>query len=167
MISKYFPDFYFKRVEDISIKFLLENNIKGIIFDMDNTLIDFSCKLSNDVKKFVHSLKRANISVIIVSNAGKRRVSRMAKILNVGYIYNACKPGQKSFKKAHRYLKLPKEKIAIIGDQIFTDILGGKKYGIKTILIKPISVIEIPIGLLRRPFEIPIIIAFKKANNLQ
>lgn len=163
MLSNYYPDFYFRRVEDIPFKFLLENNIKGLIFDMDNTLIDFSGRLlSKNLSAFFENLRFLNISAIIVTNSNsKKRVTKIAEILNVKFIFSAKKPNIKAFKKAQKILGIKKENIAIIGDNVFTDIIGGKNFGIKTILINPISLIEIPIGFLINPWEIPIIIAYK------
>lgn len=166
MFETYFPDFYFRRVEDIPIKFLAENNIKGLIFDMDNTLIDFTGRLSKNLFAFFDNLKYLGISAIIVTNSNsKKRVTKIAKKLKIDYIFSAKKPSLKCFKKAQKKLGLKKQNIAIIGDNIFTDIVGGKNFGIKTILINPIPILELPIGFFISPFEIPVIIAYKMSRR--
>lgn len=162
MFENFFPDFYFRRVEDIPLKFLVENNIKGLIFDMDNTLIDFTGRLPKNLTTFFDNLKLIGISAIIVTNSNsKRRVSKIAQKLNLTYIFSAKKPNLRAFRKAQKILKLQKNEIAIIGDNVFTDITGGKNFGIKTILIHPIPLLEIPVGFFISPLEIPIIIAYK------
>ena len=166
MFNNYFPDFYYNRVEDIDVCFLKENNIKGIIFDMDNTLIDIFNRFSPRLLPWLDSLRRNNIKLIILSNSHfKNKVKKIANKLNLNYLYDAKKPNITGFKLAKESLNLRKNEIAVIGDQIFTDIVGGKKFGVKTILVRPISYFEVPIGLIKRPFEFPIIFAYKHKKS--
>lgn len=166
MFNKYFPDFYFNKVEDIPIKMLIDNNIKGIILDMDNTLVDFFNKCSPFSIPWLMELKTFGITPIILSNSlFKKRVKKIANVFDVKYIFNAKKPNTDCFAQALNILNLEKENVAIIGDQLFTDIRGGKRFGIKTILIKPLSLIEIPPILIKRLFEIPIIISYKLSKK--
>lgn len=166
MLTNYFPDFYFNKVEEIPITLLIKNNIKGIIFDLDNTLTDCFNKVSPKLKGWIENLKSFNITPIILSNSIiHKRVKKIANDFNIHYIFNAKKPNSDGFHKALKVLNLEKENIVIVGDQVFTDIAGGKKVGIKTILVHPISFIEFPFILLKRIFEIPIIIAYKKSKK--
>lgn len=166
MLTNYFPDFYFDKVEEIPITLLIRNNIKGIIFDLDNTLTNCFNKVSPKLSKWIEKLKAFDITPIILSNSIiHTRVKKIANDFNIKYICNAKKPNSDGFIKALEALNLNKENIAIVGDQVFTDIAGGKKVGITTILVRPISFIEFPLILLKRIFEIPIIIAYKKSKK--
>lgn len=166
MFNKYYPDFYFNKVEDIPIQLLIDNNIKGIILDMDNTLINSFNKCSPFSITWLISLKSNGITPIILSNSLlKKRVKKIANVFDVRYIFNAKKPNSDCFENALKILNLSKENVAIIGDQIFTDIRGGRQFGIKTFLVKPLSLIEIPPILIKRFFEIPIIISYKLSKK--
>ena len=166
MFNKYFPDFYFNKVEDIPVKWLIDNNIKGIILDMDNTLINSFNKCSPFSILWLMKLKKHGITPIILSNYFfRKRVKKIANVFRISYIFNAKKPNTDCFDRALKILKLKKENVAIVGDQIFTDIRGGKKFGITTILVKPLSLIEIPPILIKRLFEIPIIISYKLSKK--
>jgi len=162
MFNKYFPDFYFNRIEDIPINMLIDNNVRGIILDLDNTLINSFNHCSPFAISWLMELKKNNITPIILSNYYfKQRVKKITNVFEIKYIFNAKKPNLECFSQALTLLNLEKENVVIIGDQIFTDIKGGKKFGIKTILVKPLSYIEIPPILIKRIFEIPILLAYK------
>lgn len=171
MFNKYFPDFYYNRVELIPIDLFLKNDIKLIIFDLDNTLVDFTYRLNPKVKKWIKELQSHGIDCQILSNSKREKyVSHIAKKINLKYICGAKKPNLIGFEKITKDKKIPKENIIIIGDQLFTDIIGGKKFGIKTLLVNPISLIEVPVCLIKRPIEVPIKIAYsykkrKVTNN--
>lgn len=152
-------DAYVSSILDITPEGLKKRGIYGLILDIDNTLVatnikDPGSKIINYIKK----LNDAGIKTIIVSNAGKKRVEVFCTHLNIDYIYKAKKPLGNGFLKAIDKMGLPKEKVAIVGDQLFTDVLGGNLIGIHTILIKPIDLKEpIPI-LLKRILEKPFLI---------
>lgn len=162
MFNNYFPTFYFNRVEDIPLSLLIENDIKGIVLDLDNTLINYLGSFSNDLLTWLNTLKENDIIPIILSNSrSNNRVKNIAKKFNIDYICSAKKPNLKGFENATSLLNLQKSNIAIIGDQLFTDIIGGNRFGIKTILVKPISFIEVPEGMIKRAAELPIKIAYR------
>ena len=161
MFNKYFPSFTFKRVEDIPLKLLHANNIKCIMFDMDNTLVNLKYEATDALKVWLKSVKNTGIKCYILSNSRRgHKVKKVAEMLELDYILNAKKPNLDGFIKLQEKVNLPKENLAIIGDQIFTDILGGNRFGIKTILVKPIQFLEVPEGMIKRPVEIPIKIAY-------
>ena len=108
-------------------------------------------------------MKKKNIKVCILSNSPRKfKIKAIAKDLSMPYIYKAFKPWTYGFKKAKELLNEDKENIAIIGDQIFTDIFGGNIFGIKTILVKPISKKEFFMTKIKRPLETFIIKLYKK-----
>lgn len=161
MFNKYFPDFYFKRVEDIPIILIHKNNIRCLIFDMDNTLVNIKYEATDNLKAWLKSVKDSGIQCYILSNSRRgHKVKKVTEMLGLEYILNAKKPCLDGFIELQKTVNLPKENLAIIGDQLFTDILGGNRFGIKTFLVKPIQFIEVPEGMIKRPAELPIKIAY-------
>lgn len=149
-----YPKLYIENIKKITLELLKENKIKGLILDIDNTLIDYDKNLLEGAKQWCDNLKENNIKLCILSNTNKvKKVEKVAKILNLEYIYFAHKPSKKGFLKAQKLLDLNKEEIAIVGDQIFTDVWGGNRVGMYTILTKPIDERDILLTRLKRPFE--------------
>lgn len=149
-----YPSRYIENVKKITLELLKEKKIKGLILDIDNTLIDYDKNLLEGTKEWCDNLKENNIKLCILSNTNKvKKVEKVAKILNLEYIYFAHKPSKKGFLKAQKLLGLNKEEIAIVGDQIFTDVWGGNRVGMYTILTKPIDKRDILLTRLKRPFE--------------
>ena len=161
MFNNYFPTFYFNNVEDIPFEIIHSNNIKCIMFDMDNTLVNLKYEATDALKNWLKSVKAAGIKCYILSNSRRaHKVEKVAKMLELDYILNAKKPSPDGFIELQKKVNLPKENLAIIGDQLFTDILGGNRFGIKTILVKPIQFLEVPEGMIKRPAEWLIKIAY-------
>ena len=151
---KLYPDLYLNNIKEISLEVLKKNNIKGLILDVDNTLIDYDKNLLEGAKEWCDNLKQNNIKICILSNTNKvQKVEKVANILNLEYIYFAHKPSKKGFFKAQKLLELKINEIATVGDQIFTDVLGGNRVGMFTILTKPIDKKDIIITKVKRPLE--------------
>lgn len=123
----FYPNIYLKNVKDIKIELLKENNIKGLLLDVDNTLIDFDLKILEGAKEWCDSLRKEGIKLCILSNTNKiEKVKRVAKELELPYINFAKKPFKKGFKRAIDLLRLDAENVAAVGDQIMTDVLRWK-----------------------------------------
>lgn len=151
---KLYPKVYLKNVKDITIEFLKNNNIKGLILDVDNTLIDYDKNLLDGCEDWCNNLKNQGIKMFILSNTNKvEKVKKVAESLELEYEYFAHKPNKKGFKKVQKLLNLEPENIGVVGDQIFTDVLGGNRCKMFTILTKPIDERDIWITRLKRPFE--------------
>lgn len=161
-----YPDFYCKTIKDVDIEKLKENNIKGIILDVDNTLIDLDHRLIEGAEEWCNDLKEQNIKFCILSNSNKKeKVKKVAKVLDIPYISFGTKPLKRGFKKASEILNLPFKDLAIIGDQIFTDIIGGNRCNMYTILVEPISTREIFITAIKRRLENKIIELYKRKHE--
>lgn len=149
-----YPKAHFKNVREITIEFLKKNEIKALILDVDNTLIDYDRKLEDSTIKWAEELKKQGIKLYILSNTNKKdKVQEVAKKLKIEYEYFAKKPFKTGFKKVQTKLQEEAKNIGVVGDQIFTDIIGGNRCKMFTILVEPIAEKDIWITMLKRPIE--------------
>lgn len=161
---KLYPKAYLKNVKEITIDFLNKNNIKALILDVDNTLIDFNKKMLDGVEEWCKSLKKQGIKLFIVSNSNKKqKVEMVAQKLELPYIHFATKPFKRGFKKAAKILQEENENIAVVGDQIFTDVIGANRCKMFSILVEPIAKKDLLITKIKRPFENYVIKKYQKS----
>lgn len=139
-MEKYVPDIYQKSIFTIDYDKLKLRGIKCLLFDLDNTIVPFSVKQADEkVKNLFHDLKEKEFKVIIFSNSPKIRLQPFKDYLEVDCCANARKPFKKNFVNVLNEYKYNENEVAIIGDQLLTDIIGGNNVGITTVLINPIS----------------------------
>ncbi len=137
------PDLFVKSIFSLDINWLKNKGIKGVLLDIDNTLITHKQKIPDDkVISLIKYFQENNIQTAIVSNATKRRVEVFNEKLGLYARYRSFKPSKRGFLKAMTKLKLIPEETAVIGDQLFTDIRGGNRIGLTTILVEPLDVDE-------------------------
>ena len=161
-----YPNAYFEKVEDITIQFLIKNKIKALILDVDNTLIDKTEKLSQDIIDWAKNLKGQGVKLYILSNTNrKKKVEKIARKLDIPFEYFGMKPLKIGFNKVKKELKEESSRIAVVGDQIFTDIIGGNRSKMFTILVEPINEKEYWYTAWKRPIENKIKENMKKQNN--
>src|SRR5690606_15968397 len=133
------PNEYVKSIFDISITELKERGIKGIITDLDNTLVEWDRPYATpELQDWFEEVKRHGISITIVSNNNQERVKAFAEPLGIPFIFQARKPLIRAFKRAMLEMKLTKDEVVVIGDQLLTDVIGGNRTGIHTILVVPV-----------------------------
>lgn len=161
-----YPDLYLDSVKNISVTLLRKNNIDALILDVDNTLIDYYRNLIDGAEKWCEELKDEGIKCIIVSNSNKKdKVEDVAKKLDIDYVMFAKKPLKSGFKKALKKLELEPSKVAVVGDQLFTDVLGAKRMNMFSILVKQIADKDIFITKVKRPIENAIIKKYLKERG--
>lgn len=161
-----YPKFYCDKITDITVEMLEKNNIKGLMLDIDNTIIDGDKNLIDGITEWIEKIKSHNIKCIIVSNTNKLdKVNKVANALEIPYIYFATKPLKRGFKKAKNQLNLEYENIASIGDQIFTDVLGANCLKMFSILVNPIGNKEHMLTKIKRPIESLVIKSYVKSNT--
>ena len=161
-----YPKEYFNSVKDIKIEFLNKNNIKGLILDVDNTLINLDRKMPAGVSDWARDLKKNGIKLCILSNSNKiDKVEGVAKIIEVPYIFFGKKPFKSGFLRAQKILKLESENIGVVGDQIFTDVIGANRCGMFSILVKPIEEKDYLLTRIKRPLEKFIIKRYEKRKR--
>ena len=139
-MKKIYPNAYFNNVLEIKISFLIKNKIKALILDVDNTLIDYDKNLSEDIIKWSCELQGQGIKMYILSNTNKKE-------------YFAKKPLKKGFYKVQKELNLKPQNIGVVGDQIFTDIIGGNRCNMFTILVDPVDKKDFWYTAWKRPIE--------------
>lgn len=135
----YVPDCYQENIFKINYELLKDKGIKCLLFDLDNTITPFNKKDVTEETKELFSNLKEKFTVILFSNSPKKRVSLIAGLLGIQYVDSAFKPSPKKFYETFKKYKVTENEVAIIGDQIVTDIKGGNNVGITTILTKPMS----------------------------
>lgn len=149
-----YPNQHLKKVEQITIQFLEKNNIKALILDVDNTLIDYNRTMKESVIQWAKDLKKQGIKLYILSNTNhKEKVEEVANKLEVPYRNLAKKPLKAGFLKVQKELQEKPENIAAVGDQIFTDVIGGNRCNMYTILVDPINPKDFWYTAWKRPLE--------------
>lgn len=135
----FIPKMYQESIYTIDYNKLKKNNIKCLLFDLDNTCIGYHEKFpTKELEELFNNLTKQGFKVIIFTNAPQKRVVPFVK-LHVICHSSSNKPFKKNFNKIMKQYKLTKEEICIIGDQLFTDILGGNRIGITTCLVEPLT----------------------------
>jgi uncharacterized protein len=129
-----------KSILDISPLQLKEKGIKGIITDLDNTLVEWDRPLATpQLIKWFDDMRKHDIRVTIVSNNNEERVKAFSDPLKIPFIFRAKKPMMPAFYKALSQMGIKKEETVVIGDQLLTDVLGGNRSGFYTILVVPVA----------------------------
>ena len=166
MIKRLYPEAYLDSVYDLELDILKKEGIKGIIFDIDNTLVPYDEKIPNDkLVQFFQKLKTEGFTVALVSNNKESRVTLFNKDLKFVAYHKARKPLIKNFNKVVKELGFNKEEVIMVGDQIFTDVYGGNLAGIKTYLVKPISDKDEWVTKIKRGAERRILNRYLKQNK--
>ena len=161
-------DFLADSIYDISGEALARRGIKLLLADLDNTLVPYGVPLPDDrLINWRDELHAYGITLFVLSNNRHEHRPRIfAEGLDVPYIGHAGKPKTRSFYKAMEDMRVTREQTAIIGDQIFTDVLGGNRAGVSTILVKPIRLAGNPGRYLRYAVEVPFRLLSRKGEKL-
>lgn len=135
------PNVIINKLEDIRSADLLEKGICGLAFDLDNTIIPWgSSQLGTVEADIIKNLIRQGFKICLISNNQNYRVKEIAAIFDIPFIAPAYKPFKSGFRRAAAIMELSPEKVAVVGDQLYTDILGGNRLGMFTIWVKqPLS----------------------------
>lgn len=134
------PDIYLNTIYELDTEVLKLKGIRAIIVDIDNTLVAWDTKLPDEkVNELVSRLVAEGFKICMLSNNTRKRVEEFNQGLKLPAIYKALKPGKAAFKRAMKLMDAEVSETAVIGDQLFTDILGGNRLGMFTVLVAPIS----------------------------
>lgn len=154
MLERFYPNLYVDSLLSIPLDIFPQNHIKGIILDLDNTVTKWNSNvIQPPVKQWFDNLQTMSLPVCLLSNNGEERVVKVARQLAIPYVHRARKPSRVGYYRAFQLLNSNQENTAVIGDQIFTDVWGGNRLGLFTILVKPIEGPEFPGTKISRFFE--------------
>ncbi len=167
MLNKFCPDLVLDSIYDLKPEYLKELGIKGVITDLDNTLVAWNdCNLEDCLKDWFESFKKAGFKICILSNNSSSRVEEFANKVGLPFVSKAIKPRRTGFRRALEHLGMQTEEVAVIGDQILTDILGGNRTGLFTVLVTPVCQKEFIGTKVIRQFEKIILKKLKKRGLL-
>ncbi|MDE6671118.1 MAG: YqeG family HAD IIIA-type phosphatase [Ruminococcus sp.] len=142
MLEKFYPTAYAENVFSVDYEKLYRKGVRGIIFDIDNTLVHHGDNSNSNIDELFRNLHRKGFRTVLLTDNDKPRVERFIRNIDIPYICDAGKPAPDSYYKALEIMNVRKKQAVVIGDQIFTDILGANRAGIKSILVKFIRLPE-------------------------
>ena len=139
-LSKLYPTLYVDEISEIPLDMLIKKGIRGMIIDLDNTIAPWDQPtVTQSAEKWLQKAKNAGFKIFLVSNSTSSRVNYFMETLDIPGISMAQKPRRGSFRKALELMGLDRKEVTVIGDQIFTDVLGGNRLNLHTILVNPIN----------------------------
>ena len=165
MFDRFFPDDYKMSTYVIPFEKLYEEGFRGVIFDIYNTLVPHGAPADDRAKKLFARLKEIGFSSCLISNNQEARVKMFNEEIQTNYIYNAHKPSTKNYKKAMEIMGTDDSNTLFVGDQLFTDVWGAKRSGIRNILVKPIHPKEEIQIVLKRYLEKIVLHFYKKKQK--
>jgi HAD superfamily phosphatase (TIGR01668 family) len=168
MLKKLCPKLQTDSVSDLDLADLKRRGIQGIIFDLDNTLVAWKQdRLAPEVVDIIKQARLLGFKMSILSNAMEHRVEVVANLLDIPYVSRAVKPRKSPFRKAMELMGTSQDTTAVVGDQLFTDILGGNRMKLYTIWISPLSTTEFISTKAVRKIERMVVKRFRKKGILK
>lgn len=164
MLTIFYPYEYANSVFAIDFEKLYSFGFRGIIFDIDNTLVFQDEDATEEVEELFSFLKSVGFKTVILSNNGEERVRRFLKNIDSPFVCKAYKPFKRGYRKALKAMNTEKEQTVFIGDQLFTDIFGANRCKIKSILVRPIKK-DGAKPLFRRTLEKPFIRSYLNSGK--
>ncbi|MDR1689108.1 MAG: YqeG family HAD IIIA-type phosphatase [Clostridiales bacterium] len=166
MFKYLYPDLYVPSIYEIPYAKLLKRNINTLFFDVDNTLLPhYVPRFEAGFISFLAEISQMGFEICILSNGSKKRVELLMENLPYKYVYRACKPLLYGINKALAVTGASFSRCAVIGDQIFTDILVGKRKKVYTVLVEPVSKKDELIVRIKRGAENLVINEYKKSRS--
>lgn len=163
LLKSFLPNEYVKDIFFITPEKLQEQGIKGVITDLDNTLVAWDApNATEEIVAWFKMMQEAGIAVTVVSNNNDERVRIFADPLQIPFIALAKKPMRTAFRRAAKLMGLKREEVVVIGDQLLTDILGGNRSGFYTVLVAPVATSDAAITTFNRSIERKIMGRLKK-----
>lgn len=168
MLKLFLPSEHVQSIFDIDPEKLKAKGIKGVITDLDNTLVEWDRPTATpELIIWFESLRAQGILVTIVSNNNEKRVRSFSDPLKIPFIHQARKPMAKAFHKARKAMGLNLEETVVVGDQLLTDVLGGNRGGFHTILVVPVAQTDEFRTKINRYFERKIMAFFKRKGMIK
>ena len=165
MFDMFFPDEYVSSTYIIPFEQLYKEGYRGVIFDIDNTLVMHGAPADERAKALFAKLKEIGFECCLLSNNKEPRVKMFNEDVQVNYIFDAHKPSTVNYKKAMELMGTDKNSTIFVGDQLFTDVWGAKRTGIRNILVKPIHPKEEIQIVFKRKLEKIVLYFYKKQKR--
>jgi hypothetical protein len=166
VLTNLYPNRYCESIFDINLNELKKMGINSLIIDLDNTILARDTREApEELREWLKKITAEGFKACILSNNWRARVSSVASQLNLPLVARAGKPRRKAFRQALEILKATPAETAVIGDQIFTDVFGGNRNGLYTILVVPLSEKEALHTKLLRRVERRILNRFKQTKT--
>ena len=162
MFDRFFPDEYVSSTYVIPFEKLYEDGYRGVIFDIDNTLVPHGAPADERARKLFYRLGNIGFQSCLLSNNQEARVKMFNKDIGTKYIYNAHKPSIKNYIRAMEIMGTDRTDTIFVGDQLFTDVWGAKRACIRNVLVKPIHPKEEIQIVLKRRLESIVLHFYKK-----
>jgi len=154
MFRKFYPTVYYKSPYHIDFKALFDKGYRGLLTDIDNTLVEHGAPADQRSDDFFVTLHNMGWKTCLISNNDETRVKPFAKAACSPYICDAGKPKKAGYLKGMQLMGTDTSNTLFLGDQLFTDIFGANNAGMKSILVKPVKTDRKPLILLKRAGEI-------------
>ena len=139
MWKRFYPDERAKSVRDIDYEAFLRRGVRGIIFDIDNTLVPQDAPATEETEQFFRMIHALGFRTCVISNNTEERVKPFAERAGSEYVFHARKPLKRSYRKAMAFLGTDPQTTLFVGDQLLTDMFGARRLGIPCVLVEPIS----------------------------
>ena len=162
MLQKFYPDEYRESAYGLDYEGLRGQGYKGIIFDIDNTLVPHGAPADEESIALFGRLRGLGYSCVLLSNNKEPRVKSFADEVGARYIYKAGKPSSAGYRRAMELMGTDRTNTLFVGDQLFTDVWGAKNAGIRSILVKPINPKEEIQIILKRYLERIVLYFYRK-----
>lgn len=153
MLKRFYPDNEIGASYEIDYEMLYEKGYRGIIYDVDNTLVPHGAPADERALALFERLRGIGFQTVLLSNNKEPRVKNFAEQVGSKYIFKANKPSKSGYEKAMELMGTTKDNTLFVGDQLFTDVWGAKRTGIETYLVKPIHPKEEIQIVLKRKLE--------------
>ncbi|MDD3206121.1 MAG: YqeG family HAD IIIA-type phosphatase [Lachnospiraceae bacterium] len=162
MFRRFYPNEYLDSAYQINFEDFYKRGYRGVIFDVDNTLVPHGAPADARAIQLFERLKGIGYDAMLLSNNKEPRVKMFNDAVQVHYIFKANKPSPQNYRKAMEQMHTQKETTLFVGDQLFTDVWGANKAGIYTILVKPIHPKEEIQIVLKRYLEKIVLYFYKR-----
>lgn len=156
-----FPRAYCESAYDIDYEGLYEEGCRGVIFDIDNTLVEDQQKATKNAVDLIDKIRRIGMQSFILSNNHEERVRLFAEAVGARYIFEAKKPLAKGYVRAMEMMGTDRSSTVFVGDQIYTDIWGANNAGVFSILVAPVNPRELFHIRLKRLLELPVLMLYR------
>ena len=165
LLERFYPDEYLDSAYDIDYEALYAQGYRGVIFDIDNTLVPHGAPADERSIGLFDRLRRTGFQSLLLSNNKEPRVKMFNDDVHSQYIYKAGKPSKKNYVRAMELMGTTPATTMFVGDQLFTDVWGAKKAGIRTWLVRPIHPKEEIQIVLKRRLEHIVLFFYRRSRR--